>query len=103
MMSKFICIVSITLFKNERNETEESPKWMVINPNYIQYVAPFGDGGKYYAISLDGREELILINEIAMRDLLGHIDRSYDIVNILSGEGKPKPDGLLSRTNRRWE
>ena len=90
-MNKFIRIVSITFLRNYRDEIEESPKWMVINPNYIQYVAPFGDGGKYYAISLDGHEELILINEITMRDLLGHIDRSYDIVNILSGEGNPNP------------
>lgn len=80
-MNKFIRIVSITFLRNYRDEIEESPKWMVINPSHIICIELFGDSGKYYAISLNGREELILINQITMRDLLGHIDRSYGIVN----------------------
>ena len=74
MMNMFIRIVSITLFKNEQGVTQESTKWMVINPNYIQYITPFGDDGKYFAIRMNGNEELILINQITMLDLLGHIE-----------------------------
>ena len=75
-MGKFISIASITLFKGD-NQVEESTKWMVINSNYIQCIEPFGD--KYYAVSLSGREELILITEPTYRTLCS----IFDVVNTI--------------------